>query len=215
MKKAKAHQRYKTSKGEPCVGVTTVLNIMAKPALIAWANRLGLDGIDSTKYVDGLADIGTLIHYLIECDCNFIEPELGEYSQNEITVAMFAYKKWEDWKKIHSFELISSELQLISDTLKVGGTCDIYAKVDGKLTLLDIKTSKAVYGEARTQVVAYKHLLEENNKIVESCRIVRIGRDGNEGFEDITVGAFDLHWKRFLACLDLYKCNKNLKNTEG
>ena len=65
MKRAKAHQRYYTSDRKPCVGVTTVLNVMAKPALVPWANKLGLAGIDSSKYVDSLARIGSLIHYLI------------------------------------------------------------------------------------------------------------------------------------------------------
>jgi len=61
-KRSKAHQRYKTSDGRPCVGVTTVTGKIAKPYLVNWANKLGLDGYDVGTYVDALARIGTLAH---------------------------------------------------------------------------------------------------------------------------------------------------------
>ena len=212
MKKAKAHQRYKTSTGEPCVGVTTVLGVMNKPALVAWANRLGLDGYEVGKYVDALANIGTLIHYLIECDITGQEPVLGDYTANEIETAKEAFKKWTAWKSKVEFKLLGSELQVVSDTLKVGGTCDVYAEINGKKTVLDIKTSKACYSEQRTQVVAYAEIMKENGKEVDECRIIRIGRAENEGFDDILIGGEKLHWERFLACLNLYRANKNITN---
>jgi len=213
-KKSKAHQRYTTSDGRPCVGVTTVLGVMAKPALVIWANRLGLQGIDSTKYVDALARVGTLIHYLVECDCKGEAPQTDDYSPNEMAAAKIGFDKWVQWKSQHKFTLIASELQLASDSLQYGGTCDIYAEVDGVPTVLDIKTSKGVFDEMKTQVVAYKNLLEENGKTVGCCRIIRIGRDSNEGFEDVTIGSHDLHWTRFKACLALYWANQNIKNAE-
>ena len=213
MKKAKAHQRYKTSTGEPCVGVTTVLNVMAKPALVGWANKLGLDGYDVTKFVDNLAEIGTLIHHLVECDVKGVEPVLGDYTANQIEIARGAFTKWVGWRESVDFKLLGSELQLVSDSLKVGGTCDIYAEVNGKKTVLDVKTSKACYSEHRTQCIAYKNLLIENGREVDECRIIRIGRNENEGFDNILVGGHDLHWKRFLACLELYHANKNIKNS--
>ena len=104
-------------------------------------------------------------------------------------------------------------MQVVSDSLCVGGTLDIYAKVNDVPTVLDIKTSKACYSEQRTQVVAYKNLLLENGFDVTDCRVIRIGRDENEGFDDILIGGHDLHWARFMACLTLYRASKNLENT--
>lgn len=213
MKKTRAHQRYKTSTGEPCVGVTTVLGVMNKPALVPWANKLGLDGYDVNKYVDALATIGTLIHYMVECEIKGVELDLNDYTPNQIETATQAFNKWLEWRKKNKFELLESELQMSSDSLKYGGTCDIYAIVNDKKTVLDIKTSKAIYSEARTQVVAYKHLLEENGREVDDCRIIRIGRDENEGFDDILIGGHDVHWTRFQACLALYWANKNINNS--
>lgn len=211
-KKARAHQRYKTSSGEPCVGVTTVLGVMAKPQLIKWANKLGLDGYDVDKWVDALAEVGTLIHYLVECDIKGVEPDLSNYSPNQVTTAKVSFQKWLDWRFKNKFELLGSEMQLVSDSLLYGGTLDIYAKVNEVPTVLDIKTSKACYSEQRTQVVAYKQLLLENGFDVTDCRVIRIGRDEHEGFDDVLIGGHDLHWARFQACLNLYRTNKNLEN---
>lgn len=220
-RKAKAHQRYTTpglregfEAGLPCVGVTTVLGVLGKPALIPWANKLGLQGIEVSKYVDALARIGTLTHYLVECDVKGIEPQTDDYSPNELKSAMVGFGKWIEWKSQHKFELVASELQLASDSLQYGGTCDILAYVDGVLTVLDIKTSKACYSEHKTQVVAYKELVRENGYSAEVCRIIRIGRDENEGFEDITVGSHELHWRLFESALAVYWSLSNLKNAE-
>ena len=41
----RAHQRYKIEDGTIVPGVTTVVGILNKPALVPWANKLGLEGI--------------------------------------------------------------------------------------------------------------------------------------------------------------------------
>lgn len=215
MQKAKAHQRYLTSTGIKCVGVTTVLAKIAKPYLIKWSNALGLEGIDSTKYVDALANIGSLIHAFIEHDLKGTVIDLGDYSSNDITTAKVAFQKWLDWKKKTNFELLGSEMQVVSDELMVGGTVDIYGKVEGKLCVLDIKTSKSVYSEQKTQCVAYAMLLRGTGKPVEQCRILRLGRLDAEGMDDMLVGAEALHWERFLAYLNCYRVDKNLENSGG
>lgn len=212
-KRSKAHQRYTTSDGRPAVGVTTCLNVMAKDALIRWANKLGLDGIEVDKFKDALARIGSCAHYLIECDVKSEAPDLSDYTGKEIDTAKKSFEKWVAWREKNQFELIESELQLVSDQYQFGGTCDIYAKINGVFTVADIKTSKGCFSEQRTQTVAYKYLLLENKRPVDACRIIRVGRDENEGFDDILVGGHELHWERFKACLALYWANKNLDNS--
>jgi len=63
------------------------------------------------------------------------------------------------------------------------------------------------------QVSAYKKLLERNGYTVESVRILRIGRDENEGFEDklISNTELELRWRGFLALLDLYYVEKEIR----
>src|SRR5689334_19592558 len=56
---------YETSSGEAVPGVTTVLNLRNKPALVEWAFKLGREHpeLGSTRdYLDDLARIGTCAH---------------------------------------------------------------------------------------------------------------------------------------------------------
>ena len=61
-KASRAHTRYYTTDGTLVPGSTTITGLLNKPALVKWANNLGLQGIDSSKYVDKAARVGTLIH---------------------------------------------------------------------------------------------------------------------------------------------------------
>lgn len=209
--KGKPHQKYYTEDGFQCVGVTTVLGVLNKPALVGWANRLGLEGIEVGRYVDNLADIGTLAHAMIEAHLKGEKFDTSDYSKNQIDKAENAVLKFFEWEKQHKIKVLSTELQLVSNKHRFGGTCDIYCELDGRKTLIDIKTAKAVYGEHHTQTVAYEALLVENGKTVEDVIILRVGREDSEGFEVVPVTNRELHLKKFLAALEIYNLNKLLK----
>jgi len=208
----RAHTRYYTKSGVLVPGVTTVLSVLNKPALVRWANRLGLEGIDVSKYVDELARIGTLSHYLIECHLKGHKPDLKNYTANQIDLAensAIKFIQWQDEQK--DYKQIASEKGVVSETLLYGGTVDIYCEIDGKKTVIDIKTCKGVYDEMHTQAVAYAKALKDDGCPVDEIKIVRVGRNEEEGFEVVKVGNIDLHWERFKACRKIYEINKALK----
>lgn len=211
--KTKAHIRYRNAEDKIVVGVTTALGVLAKPALIGWANKLGLKGIDSTKYVDDLADVGTCAHYLIECDLKQEEPNLDDYAPSVVKLAENAFLKYLEWKRGKDIELLlPPETPLVSELYQFGGTIDIYVKLDGRHTLIDIKTSgSGIWPEMRHQVAAYKHLLAYNNYTVDDVMILRVGRSENEGFEYATIGNLDKHFELFLHCLAIYNIRKTLE----
>lgn len=209
--RSKAHTRYYTKDETLVVGVTTVMNLEAKPFLIPWANRLGLEGIDSNKFKDNAARIGTLAHYLVECDLKGKKPDLAEYSDSEYQEAIHPFNKWKMWlNEQKDFEFISSEMGLVSEKFKYGGTLDILAKVNGKVTLIDLKTSGSIYDSHKTQLAAYRYLLLENNQIVDDCRILRIGKGKTGGFEDVRVNKIEKRFEKFLILLNLYNINKEI-----
>lgn len=210
-KKFNGHQKYHTKDGILVPGVTTVLNVLAKPALVPWANKLGLQGVEVGKYVDSLADIGTLAHKIVECYLTKQEVDFSDYSPNQREKAERAAGKFYEWEKKNTFKVIKSELQLVSEKHYFGGTCDIYADLNGKKTLIDIKTSKACYSEHFTQCAAYKILLEENGYPVEDAKILRIGREEAEGFDEKDVPLIDIHAEKFLACLRILQIDNKLK----
>lgn len=208
--KARQHTIYKNKDGKRIPGVTTILGVMDKPALKHWANKIGLEGIEMSKYVDDLAVIGTLAHLIIE---KYIKDEkmcYDDYTANQIKAAENSVLKFFVWLEGKDFKLLGSEMRLVSEKHQYGGTVDIYAKVNNIKTLIDIKTCKAIYPEQFTQVSGYKSLLEENSYEVEDSVILRVGRDESEGFEYHHVPRIDAHLRRFLICKDLYDINKEL-----
>lgn len=211
MKSFKAHQRYKTKDGKIVPGVTTVLGILNKPALVKWANGLGLQGIDVTKYVDKMAEIGTLAHYMIECEFKSEKPELEEYSPVVVDKAENSLISFYDWVTKNNVRVIASELELVSEKLKYGGKIDLYGIVNGKKTLVDFKTSGGIYPEMIIQLAAYRNLLEENGYEVEECRILRVGRDESEGWEERKITDTRKHFKLFKHCLEIYRLKKQIE----
>jgi hypothetical protein len=209
--KTKAHTQYRLKDGTRVPGVTTILGVLNKPALVPWANRLGLQGIDSTKYVDDKAEIGTCAHYLIECDVKGVDPDLSDYSPRTVSLAENGLLKWLDWKP-SDFTLVGSELQLVSEQYRYGGTCDIVCTSQGKTMLVDIKTSgSGVWPEMKHQVCAYEMLLLEHGYIIDEIWILRVGRDDTEGFDAVKVYNWETHRKVFLHCRELYDLIKVAK----
>lgn len=209
-KVSQAHIRYKLTSGEIVPGVTTITSLRAKPALVYWANSMGLRGVDTRKYVDKTAVIGTLCHSMVESYLSKCRLDLSEYSPADVKRARQAFRKFIVWAKSRRIEPVLLEAPLVSETWKFGGTIDVYAKVDGILTLIDLKTSKAIYDEHKAQVTAYAQLLRENGYAVDDVRILRIGRSPDEGFEDVKVNSLDLRWRWFRHMLWVYYLEKKL-----
>ena len=208
-----SYVRFKTQSGQPVPGVTTVINLLAKPQLIVWANRLGLQGIDSTKYRDEAADIGTLAHAMIQAHLQNEVLDLAEYTSLQTDLASNAVLSYYEWEKNHNIEPFICEMPLVSDKNLYGGTIDCYCLLDDEYTLLDFKIGKAIYDEYFVQLAAYKELLVEQGYLIDKCRILRIGRDETEGFEERVITVTDKYFKIFENLLNVYKLKKELKWT--
>jgi len=210
--KTKAHTRYRDENDNIIPGVTTILNILAKPALIKWANNLGLQGIDSTRYVDDKADIGTLAHDTIHCYLctDKKEVDTSEYSSKQIKQAENCITSFYNWEKEHNIEPILLEKQLTSK-YGFGGTIDIYGKINDKLVLIDLKTGKSIYSSMTYQLAAYSHLLIENNYPIDYAMILNIPRADNENWEIRRCDNLDREFEIFRNCLSIYNLQKEIK----
>lgn len=207
--KTHGHQKYRLKDGTLVPGVTTALNMLAKPALITWANRMGLKGIDTAKYKDEMAAIGTLTHDRIESDLLGSEPpNTDDYSKKQIDMSDTCLIKYYDWRKQHVIKNVMVEKQLVSEEHRYGGTPDIYCLFDDVWTLLDIKTANGIYDEMKIQTASYENLLTENDYPVERVKLVRFGKDDLEDFEVKDVTNLPKWFKAFLDLLDLYQILK-------
>jgi len=175
--------------------VTTILQVIGKPALIAWSakveremvtnaslglykdihgtplmsdmaylntlqTRLGKDRAHK-KELEKAADIGSQTHALIEWNLRASLMQEAGPSPRVTDKATWAFMAWEDWKKSVNLKPIWIEQTVWSDTYGYAGTMDLLAEVNGKLTVVDWKTGKAIYPEAYLQNAAYRHALRE------------------------------------------------------
>lgn len=210
-KTSRAHTIYKAADGKRVPGTTTITGLLNKPFLITWANRLGLEGIDSTKYRDEAASIGTLAHEMVQAHLQGVELDTSTFSQRDIDLAENALISFYDWEKNHTIEPIICEIPLVSEKHRYGGTVDCYCKLDGVPTLLDFKTGKAIYPEMFFQLSAYEELLNEHGYPVEQRRILRIGREESEGFEEQGFQDTTKYFELFKNLLNVYYLKKELK----
>lgn len=217
--KTKAHQRYRLKpneqwpKGEIVVGVTTVVGILNKPALVPWANRIGLQGIEVGRYVDDKADIGTLAHAKIIGELTGQEVDVSDYSQQQIDAADNACLSFYEWQRTHDLIIKEAEKALVSEKHKFGGQFDIYGQINGTTELLDLKTGSGIWEEHYYQLGGYLLLLEEHHYPVGLIRILNIPRSENENFQEITLSGrmMELAKEMFLDCLSIYNRKKEVK----
>lgn len=217
--KVKAHQRYYASDGEMLAGSTTVIGVLGlgKDRLIRWANHKGLEGIDTDKYKDEAADSGTCLHYLVECYMREVEPELGDFTANQIErarIGLEAFKKWRE-AEYPRMKMIAAELRLVSDKYRFGGTLDLYCEFDGPGTegLLDYKTSTGVYLEHKVQVTSYVKLAKENGLRITRAVILQLPQvEGGEAIpHPLNVRHMRLYWQLFELCLAIRKLDKQIR----
>jgi len=213
MSKTKAHIRYKLAGGSIVPGVTTVLGLLAKPALVPWANRMGLQGIDTNKYVDDKAAIGTLGHAMITDRLMKVTTDTSDYSKNQIDLAENSVLSFWEWEKDHRIEeVLFCERPLVSEIHRFGGTLDIYAAVNGQKEIVDLKTGSGIYPEHIFQVATLKVLLEENGFPVAATRVVNIPRAESEAFAERVVSETEnrVGWEIFKNLLSVYYLKKEM-----
>lgn len=91
------------------------------------------------------------------------------------------------------------------------GTADLVAKVNGVLSVVDWKTSKALYPTMFLQLAAYQSafMCEFPDQVVKNRIVINIKKDGT-GLETETrdLNTFGEDLECFLSCLTLYKWNR-------
>lgn len=231
------HTYYFNDAG-PWPGVTTVTGVIDKPALTKWhkeqvaraalvhAGRLLSDheaGNDEAAIAFLLAarnegtngrERGSRIHQVLEAILRRQKPRIDPGDAPAVEGARL-------WLNEHAIEPIEIEAFLINETLGFGGTCDLIARIDGEVWLLDWKTSKSVawadgrvYEDMRLQLAAYSRA-EFVAKPADPIRyplpaIERFGilhvTDGGTRLYPAEVTEAD--WTAFRACLWLHGWRK-------
>jgi hypothetical protein len=211
----KEHQKYFLSDGTQVPGGSTISKIGDDAgALIHWAWKLGCEGKNYRDVSKEACDIGTLAHFYIECFLNNEVADLSDYTQDERDKALVCYHKFLEWWETQDLEVVATEIQLVSDFYRYGGTIDLIAKrKNGDHVLMDFKTSKKISESYWRQAAGYANLWNFNNPAfpIKSHAIVRIGKEEEGDFEVVWKDHLSKEWYVFQKEVDLYWAMKEAK----
>lgn len=205
---------YFLKNGDKVPSVTTVLSRFKESGgLIHWAYKLGLEGKDYRAVRDEAAAAGTLAHDMIERRIRLqpelpYDPKVPEEIRMQAETALDSYDLFRK-EMGDKLAIIVAEKSLVSETFGFGGTLDAMGMVDGKLCILDWKTSKSLHPEAVAQCAAYRMLWNENNPdqmVGNTAHLVRFSKT-EVAFEHKPV-VLEAGWRYFLALLAAYGDDK-------
>ncbi len=233
---------YKVNK-KVVYGVTSITNVIGKPGLIYWAANMAADtflaNMKAGKALDEVqiknlydliktshsqiksqaADLGGMIHDWIEqfLKAGIAKKPLPKKPINpEMKNAIDAFL---DWTKKNKVKFTETERKVYSAKYKYAGTCDGIATVNGKPTIVDFKTGKAVYPEMFLQTVAYQAALEEETgKKFTHNLILRLSQEdkkkGITPFEVLETINHRENFKTFLAAKQIYEWQMSNKKAD-
>lgn len=174
--------------GIPYVSVTQVLKDM------------GMYGNAASFFTDEARDRGTFAHQAIEWH---LKNELDEDSLDPTIRPYFdAFKRFEADTGFVPDEI---EKALASDLYLLAGRPDLIGKINGCMSVIDIKTSSVVHPAERLQTAAYEFLYGKPLKRFS----LHLGNNGKYKLTEFKERQ-DRHF--FLSCLSVYQWKKgNLK----
>lgn len=203
------HPTYRTLGGKEVPSVTQVLGVLDKgEGLLNWVYDCGRQGISWRAVRDEAGREGSIIHYLIECSLKRAAPDLLP-SEVEVvrTKILPAFMAWQKWDREHpNRELIASEVSLVSDAWKYGGTLDyIYRNSSSGVNLVDFKTGSRVYPDMGYQLAAYCQLWGEHHPDcpVDNAYILRLDKETGE-YNFAPFPDLDRDFEVFKHCLALW-----------
>lgn len=225
-----------TLDGKPLYGVTSVLGVIAKPALIQWSANMACEFINSHR-LGGSINLTTGEE--VVCFEKGFETILKEAKQahkkkkeNSADIGTKVHKAIEEWIKekkepeldeqgmtmFNHFikwqedkKILESELRVYNEDWWVAGTIDLVFEYKGKTYIGDIKTYSGIYDRTPfLQCAGYAGMYKATTgKELEGSCIIRLGKDGS--FEE--KWSYDLvgDQKGFINALGLFKCLESYK----
>lgn len=206
---------YFLKDGRRVPGTTTVIGRFKESgALIWWAWNEGKEGRDYRETSKKAADAGTLAHAMVEAHIKKLpSPDrtgVPDEVQMKAAAAYLAYLQWEESTKL---EILETEIALVSEKYEFGGTPDAIGYLNGVLSLVDWKSSNAVYADHLIQMAAYKELWTEcrpEYPITGGFHLCRFSKEHGD-FAHHYFPNLDEAWEQFVLFRRAYEIDKGLK----
>jgi len=151
--------------------VTSIVNIKAKPALYRYYADLN-SYAEGEKIMEKAADEGTRVHEAAEAILTGKEPVIAP----DIAPAVKAFREFIDEKNVQ-VDPEYVERRVVNHNDRYAGTVDSVALIDGKLGVLDLKTSAGIFRDYNLQLAAYFHPLQEELRSLSTRWILRVDQN--------------------------------------
>ena len=170
---------YETPEGNHYPSITTVLSVRNKKGLHDWRKRVG---DDVANYVARkAANRGTAVHHMCE---DYLNNDFDEekHKKKFLPYVLFNQLKESVLQKVDN--IYAQECGLYSDKYKVAGRVDCIAEYEGKLSIIDFKTSSKERSDDWNesyyiQASAYAEMFEERTGItIDQVVILVVTEDG-------------------------------------
>ena len=166
---------YETPTGKAYPSVTSVTGLLGKDAILAWRKRVGEEKANAISA--RASSRGTKIHSYCE---SYLLNE--EFSVDHFDHHMFSSLK-PHLDRIDNIHALESKLY--SDYLEVAGTVDCIGEYEGRLSVIDFKTSKRIKSKEDIpgyfiQCSAYAVAFEERTGIPVSRLTIIMGVDDEQ-----------------------------------
>jgi len=175
---------YETPDGKLYPSITTVLSTRNKKGLFEWRKRVGDEVANYVARTS--AARGTAVHHMCEDYLNNFPTEWPDkWSEHEKKFLPFCLFKQLENKVLQKIDNIrSQECALFSNKYRVAGRVDCIAEYDGKLSIIDFKTSTKERNDEWNenyyiQASAYAEMFEaQSGTPIEQIVILVVTEDG-------------------------------------
>ena len=128
-------RRYRTPEGINLPSITTVLSILSRDSIAAWRKRVG--EAEANRISHRASTRGTKVHEIIEKYIDNKEDYKDGYTPDIVSSFLDVKSILDD----RIGRVYAQEAPLYSNHLGVAGRVDCVAEFDGKLSIIDFKTS--------------------------------------------------------------------------
>ena len=200
--------------------VTTILGIIDKG--YNYTEWLKQTGYNSEIIVDRAGKFGSMFHSMVEKYLKGEDIKYYDYVYLGESTATALWERfnvwigfWKEFNEKYKVEVKPDLVEIIcySDINSYAGTCDLFCKVDGVLTVIDWKTGNSLDGagardDAEMQMCAYMRALEEQyNKVVPQAKLIWLPHKyiNQKGYRILDVDNSGELFDAFLAAKKLFE----------
>lgn len=111
------------------------------------------------------------------------------------------------WQTANDFKLVEAEHIVWSENYRFAGTLDCICYKNGKLYLVDFKSSKAIYDDFLMQISAYRVGYEERSgREIQGLGILRLPKNETDAYEwrEWTLGEANDSFDEFMCLVSFW-----------